>query len=100
LLPRALGRVQGEQVEEVGDAGHQGEQGGEEGDEENKEDGGSPDREQAGLGGCSRVVVPAAGDQNKTNPARGERQETRVEGPVKAWVSLARLKGTLPDGKP
>ena len=51
--------MQGEQVEEVGDAGHQGEQGGEEGDEENKEDGGSPDREQAGLGGCSRVVVPA-----------------------------------------
>ena len=59
LLPRALGRVQGEQVEQVGDAGHQGEQGGEEGDEENKEDGGSPNREEAGLGGCSRVVVPA-----------------------------------------
>ena len=63
LLPRALGRVQGEQVQEVGDAGHQGEQGGEEGDEENKEDGGSPDREEAGLGGCSRVVVPAFQDQ-------------------------------------
>ena len=50
-------------MQEVGDAGHQGEQGGEEGDEENKEDGGSPDREEAGLGGCSRVVVPAFQDQ-------------------------------------
>ena len=50
-------------MEEVGDAGHQGKQGGEEGDEENKEDGGSPDREQAGLGGCSRVVVPGFQDQ-------------------------------------
>ena len=48
------------------------------------------------MGNLSRLVddkllvmcSPAAGDQNKTNPARGERQETRVEGPVKAWVSL------------
>ena len=32
LLPGALGRVEGEQVEEVGDAGHQGEKGGKEGD--------------------------------------------------------------------
>ena len=34
------------------------------------------------------MCSPAAGDQNKTNPAGGERQETRVEGPVKARVSL------------
>ena len=34
------------------------------------------------------MCSPAAGDENKTNPAGGERQETRVEGPVKAWVAL------------